>query len=86
VPAWRPESDNVFGAAAAVIRVLPSVPQGRGAAPIRVHGTGVTNNRSGYTTTNWGNAALPDRIHHGTGQRAAGPHSVIACNITDGEA
>jgi hypothetical protein len=85
VPAWRPESGYwLFGAAGEqYFAWLPSVPQGRVAATYRVHGTDVTTTGVGYHDHNWGNAAMPDLIHHWYWARgAAGPYSVIASYIT----
>jgi hypothetical protein len=85
VPAWRPETGQfVFGdEGEKYFAWLPSVPQGRVDATYSVGGSTRTTTGVGYHDHNWGNAAMPDLIHHWYWARgAAGPFSVIASYIT----
>jgi hypothetical protein len=85
VPAWRPETGHWrFGEEGErYFAWLPSVPQGRVEATYRVGGNSRTVTGVGYHDHNWGNAPMPDLMHHGYWARgAAGPDSVIASSIT----
>jgi hypothetical protein len=85
VPAWRPETGYfLFGPEGEHhFAWLPSVPQGRVEATYRVGGNGRTTTGVGYHDHNWGNASMPDLMHHWYWARgAAGPYSVITSYIT----
>jgi hypothetical protein len=85
VTAWRPETGYfLFGEEGEhYFAWLPSVPQGRVDATYSVGGNSRTATGVGYHDHNWGNAAMPDLIHHWYWARgAAGPYSVIASYIT----
>jgi CrtC N-terminal lipocalin domain len=85
VPAWRPETGHwLFGEEGEhYFAWLPSVPQGRVEATYHVAGNNRTATGVGYHDHNWGNAPMPDLIHHWYWARgSAGPYSVIASYIT----
>jgi len=85
VPAWRPNTGYwLFGEEGErYFAWLPSVPQGTVEATYRVGGDSTTATGVGYHDHNWGNAPMPDLMHHWYWARgAAGPYSVIASYIT----
>jgi hypothetical protein len=85
VPAWRPETGYwLFGEEGErYFAWLPSVPQGRVEATYRAGGDSRTATGVGYHDHNWGNAPMPELMHHWYWARgAAGPYTVIASYIT----
>ena len=85
VPAWRPKTGFwLFGESAEhYFAWLPSVPQGTVEATYRVGGNSRTTTGIGYHDHNWGDAPMPELMHHWYWARgAAGPYSVIASYIT----
>jgi hypothetical protein len=85
VPAWRPKTGHfLFGdKGEKYFAWLASVPQGRVEATYRVGGNTRTTAGVGYHDHNWGNASMPDLMHHWYWARgAAGPYTVIASYIT----
>ncbi len=85
VPAWRPKTGYwLFGEEGEhYFAWLPSVPQGRVEATYRVGGNSRTATGAGYHDHNWGDAPMPELMHHWYWARgAAGPYSVIASYIT----
>ena len=85
VPAWRPKTGYwLFGEQAEhYFAWLPSVPQGTVEVTYRVGGRSTTTTGVGYHDHNWGNAPMPELMHHWYWARgAAGPYSVIASYIT----
>jgi hypothetical protein len=85
VPAWRPETGYfLFGEAGErYFAWLPSVPQGGVNVTYSVGGKRRSAAGVGYHDHNWGNASMPDLMHHWYWARgAAGPYSVIASYIT----
>jgi len=85
VPAWRPQTGYwLFGEQAErYFAWLPSVPQGSVEATYRVGNSSHTVSGVGYHDHNWGNAPMPELMHHWYWARgAAGPYSVIASYIT----
>jgi hypothetical protein len=85
VPAWRPQTGEwLFGEQGEQhFAWLPSVPQGRVEATYSVGGRSSTSGGVGYHDHNWGNAPMPELMHHWYWARGtAGPYSVIASYIT----
>jgi CrtC N-terminal lipocalin domain len=85
VPAWRPKTGYwLFGERDEhYFAWLPSVPQGSVEATYRVGGHSHSTTGVGYHDHNWGNAPMPELMHHWYWARgAAGPYSVIASYIT----
>ncbi len=85
VAAWRPKTGYwLFGEEGEhYFAWLPSVPLGAVEATYRVGGQGRTTTGIGYHDHNWGNAPMPELMHHWYWARgAAGPYSVIASYIT----
>jgi hypothetical protein len=85
VPARRPETGYwLFGEQGEhYFAWLPSVPQGGVEATYHLGGNSRTATGVGYHDHNWGNAPMPDLMHHWYWVRgAAGPYSVIASHIT----
>ena len=85
VPSWRPETGHVlFGNHQPhVFAWLPAVPQGGVQATLTVDGETRALTGTGYHDHNWGDAAMPQLIHHWYWARAqAGGYCVIASDIT----
>ncbi len=85
VPPWRPETGHIlFGDDRPhLFAWLPSVPQGTVQATLTVDGETRTLAGTGYHDHNWGDAAMPQLIHHWYWARAqAGGYCVIASDIT----
>jgi predicted secreted hydrolase len=85
VPAWRRETGYfLFGEEGEdYFAWLPSVPQGTVEATYRVGANSHTARGVGYHDHNWGNAPMPNLMHHWYWARgAAGPYSVITSYIT----
>jgi hypothetical protein len=85
VPAWRPKTGYwLFGEEAEhYFAWLPSVPQGAVEVTYRVGSDSHTTTGVGYHDHNWGDAPMPELMHHWYWARgAAGPYSVIASYIT----
>jgi hypothetical protein len=84
VPPWRPETGHIlFGDDHPhLFAWLPAVPQGTVQATLSVDGETRTLTGTGYHDHNWGDAAMPQLIHHWYWARAeAGGYSVIASDI-----
>jgi len=85
VPSWRPETGHIlFGDdRPRLFAWLPSVPQGSVQATLTVDGDTRRLTGTGYHDHNWGDAAMPQLIHHWYWARAeAGGYCVIASDIT----
>jgi len=85
VPSWRPETGHIlFGDDQPYLFAwLPSVPQGSVQATLTIDGDTRTLAGTGYHDHNWGDAAMPQLIHHWYWARAeAGDYCVIASYIT----
>jgi hypothetical protein len=85
VSSWRPETGHIlFGDHQPhLFAWLPSVPQGTVRATLTVDGETRTLTGTGYHDHNWGDAEMPQLIHHWYWARAeAGDYCVIASNIT----
>jgi hypothetical protein len=85
VPAWRPKTGYwLFGEQGEhYFAWLPSVPQGAVEATYRVGSDSHTTTGVGYHDHNWGDAPMPELMHHWYWARGvAGPYSVIASYIT----
>ena len=74
VPSWRPETGHIlFGDDRPhLFAWLPSVPQGTVQATLTVDGQTRTLTGTGYHDHNWGDAAMPQLIHHWYWARAGG--------------
>jgi hypothetical protein len=84
VPPWRPETGHVlFGDDEPhLFAWLPSVPQGTVQATLTIDGETRTLTGIGYHDHNWGDAAMPQLIHHWYWARATvGDYCVIASDI-----
>jgi len=89
VPPWRPGTGHAFFGLEqkSFFAWLPSVPQGTVSGTVTVAGAsrGVTG--VGYHDHNWGNAPLPQLVHHWYWGRARiGDYTLIASSITAAEA
>lgn len=88
VPAWRPETGHFLFGAHREHREhhfawLPAVPQGAVAASYRSGTVSVSSGGVGYHDHNWGDAPMPELMHHWYWARgSAGPYSVISSHIT----
>ena len=72
VPAWRPETGNLFFGAQGEHHFawLPAVPHGEVAARITIAGQSATYTGSGYHDHNWGNSRLCRWFITGIGREA----------------
>jgi predicted secreted hydrolase len=85
VPSWRPGTGHAFFGTGdkRFFAWLPSVPQGTVEGTVSVAGTSEAVTGVGYHDHNWGNAPIPDLVHHWYWGRARiGEYTVIASYIT----
>ncbi len=89
VPPWRPGTGHAFFGEGrkSFFAWLPSVPQGTAAGTVTIGGVARSVTGVGYHDHNWGNAPLPQLVHHWYWGRARiGDYTVIASSITATEA
>lgn len=80
---WRPETGHFLFDEKKYFAWLPSVPEGRMEAVIRIGGKRITLTGTGYHDHNWGNAGMFWLMHHWYWGRAKiGEYQVISSYIT----
>jgi predicted secreted hydrolase len=89
VPPWRPGTGHAFFGKGEerFFAWLPSVPQGTVEGTVTIAGVSRSVTGVGYHDHNWGNAPIPELVHHWYWGRARiGDYTVIASDITAAEA